>query len=91
MSRDIWGTSTASGGTFLTCAWHRGCSALFQGTPFTNARRARTQARAEGWLCGMEGGVRIGMGRYARLDYCPQHAPRERERRHMRPARKSLG
>lgn len=76
-----WDTSTASGGTFLTCSWHRGCSAVFQGSSCTSARGARKEARAEGWLVNQDGGRRIGRNRCLRLDYCPDHAAGERARR----------
>jgi hypothetical protein len=44
------GTGMASGGTFIQCAWHRGCGAIYQGSRFTNTRGARKEARADGWL-----------------------------------------
>lgn len=71
----------ASGGTFLRCHWHQGCSAIFHGSPWTTTRGSRKEAKAAGWLTGMEGGRYISPGRYRRLDYCPEHAPREQERR----------
>ncbi len=71
----------ASGGAYLDCAWHQGCSTTFYGSAFTNTAGARFEAREEGWLVGMDGGRPIGYRRTLRLDYCPAHARRERERR----------
>ena len=80
------GVGTASGGTYIGCSWHRGCGARFHGSAFTNAYGARQEARAEGWLVGRSGGrFADSSGRTIRLDYCPEHAPRERERRGLRP------
>ena len=71
----------ASGGTYITCHWHQGCAAMFCGSSFTTTRGARKEAKAAGWLVAMEGGRFISPGRFRRIDYCPKHAPRERERR----------
>lgn len=76
------GTGTRAGGTFLGCAWHRGCGAQFHGSAFTNTLGARQEARADGWLTGQPGGRWAdSSGRTIRLDYCPEHAIPERERR----------
>lgn len=81
------GTGCASGGTYLGCAWHQGCSAIFYGSAWTNTFGARQEARTEGWLTGQSGGRWAdSSGRTVRLDYCAEHAPRERERRGIRPA-----
>lgn len=71
-----------SASAFLSCAFHSGCAAQFhpEGN-YTSTRGARVEARKKGWLVNQEGGRRIGRGRYSRLDYCSEHAPRERERR----------
>lgn len=76
------GVGSASGGTFIGCAWHFGCGTQYHGSPFTNTLGARQEARAEGWLVGQRGGRWAdSSGRTIRLDYCPEHAPRERARR----------
>jgi hypothetical protein len=85
-------SGTASGGTFIACSWHRGCSAQFHGSAFTNTRGARQEARREGWLVGQEGGrFANSLGHVIRVDYCPEHAPRERERRGLRSVIVSSG
>jgi len=78
-----WDAGCRSGGTYITCAWHQGCGATFYGSNFTNARGARKEARALGWLVNQAGGRRIGHDRHMRLDYCAEHAPHERRRRDM--------
>jgi hypothetical protein len=75
-------TGRHSGGTYLDCAWHQGCSATFYGSPYTNTEGARYEARRVGWLVAQSGGRSLGRGRSLRLDYCPEHAEREKNRRH---------
>lgn len=81
-----WDACCRSGGTYITCAWHQGCGASFHGSHFTNARGARKEARVHGWLVNQAGGRRVGTNRHVRLDYCPEHAPRERLMRGMKSA-----
>lgn len=82
-----WDTRVGGGSTFITCAWHQGCPASFAGPFGMNTQGARKEARTEGWLVAQEGGVHVGGSRFARLDYCPEHADKERARRGLRPAR----
>ncbi len=84
-----WDTGTSSGGTFLTCSWHQGCGEQFYGSAFTTARGARKEAKTAGWLVNQTGGRVIGYGRTLRLDYCSEHARRERERRGLTQSTRS--
>lgn len=76
-----WDTRVSGATTFLYCAWHRGCPAFFNGSFGINTQGARKEARTGGWLVGQAGGEHVGGGRFARLDYCPEHAEQERARR----------
>ena len=79
-----WVSGTDPSGVTLSCAWHRGCPGFYGGSSYTNTRGARKEARALGWLVDQDGGRHIGGGRTQRLDYCPEHADRERARRGLR-------